>query len=93
MVSLNPKQLFQANSQQREEWSQIVANPLTHRAIAMTYAVLVASGLSPDGLAGVNSAFHVFLNLSEDVIAQKPLPGKHLRSYDAPTKTLTEPLK
>jgi len=92
MVSLNPKQLFQSNSKEREEWSEIVSKQLTHKAIATTYAVLVRSGLSPDALAGVNSAFHVFLNLSEADIASKPIPSKPLKSYDNPTVTKTEPL-
>ena len=93
MVSLNPKQLFQANSPQREEWATMVANPTFHRAICYTLATMVANGLSPDQLAGVNSFIYTLQNLSEDAPANKPLPGKPLRSFDTPTVTKTEPLK
>jgi len=91
-VTLNPKQLFQASKPQREEWALIVSNPLFQRAICYTLATMVANGLGPDQLAGVNSFIYTFQNLSEDAPAQKPLPGKPLKSYDNPTVTKTEPL-
>jgi len=93
MVSLNPKQLFQANSQQREEWATMVANPTFSRAICYSLATMVANGLSPDQLAGVNSFIYTFQNLSEDAPAHKPLPSKPLKSFDPPTITKTESLK
>lgn len=91
-VTLNPKQLFQANSQQREEWATFVANPTFHRAICYTLATMVANGLSPEQLAGVNSFIWTLQNLSEDVQSPKSLPSKPLKSFDRPTITRTEPL-
>ena len=95
MVSLNPKQLFQANSQQREEWATMVASPTLQRAFAYALATMVNHGLAPDQLAGVNSFIYTVLNLSEDASPAKPLPYKPLKSFDmpAPTLTKTEPTK
>ena len=95
MVNLNPKQLFQSNSQQREEWAAMVASPTLQRAFAYSLATMVANGLAPEQLAGVNSFIYTALNLSEDAPPAKPLPYKPLKSFDmpAPTLTKTEPTK
>lgn len=71
----------------------MVANPTFHRAICYTLATMVANGLSPDQLAGVNSFIYTLQNLSEDFPSPKPIAGKPLKSYDTPTLTKTEPLK
>ena len=91
MTAFNPKQLFQANTVRREEWSIIVANPLFHTAIIYAVAQMVANGLSPEQLSGINSLVYMLNNLSETSAVAQPLPSKPLQSYDMPTTTLTRP--
>lgn len=73
----------------------MVASPTLQRAFAYSLATMVAHGLAPEQLSGVNSFIYTVLNLSEDAPPSKPLPGKPLKSFDmpAPTLTKTEPSK
>lgn len=87
MIPYRPKSLFQANSREREEFAKIAANPLLHKAITYAQADMAAAGFGPDEMRGVNNFVVWLLNLSEDDEVKKPLPVKHLVSYDNPTTT------
>ncbi len=65
------------------------SDPLLHRAITYSTAAMVAAGLSPDALAGVNGFIFMLLNLSEEVVAPRQIPNKHLESFGQPTTTKT----
>ena len=91
MITYSPKQQFQAHKSQREEWSQIVANPLFNRTITFALAEMISRGLSPESLAGVNGFIHTLQNMSEDPEVVKPMPQRSLTSYDATPTTTTKP--
>ena len=78
----SPKKQFQANTVQREEFAQIIANPIMDRAFTVTIAHLVTTGLSPDRLAGVGNFINALRELSEPDKEQKPFPVRQLTSLD-----------
>lgn len=87
MIQYRPKALFQKDSKEREAYSHLAANPLLHRAIAFTQADMAAAGFGPQEMYGVNNFIVALLNLSEADEPKKPLPVKHLTSYDNPPTT------
>ncbi len=78
----NPKKLFQANTLQREEFAQLIANPVMDKAFSATVAHLIVSGLSPDRMAGVGNFIDTLRNLAEPEKEVKPLPARQLTSLD-----------
>lgn len=82
MISYRPKTLFQANTTEREAFSQMAANPLLHRAIAYAQADMAFAGFGPQEMAGVTAFILGLLNLSENEEVKKPLPVKSLTSFD-----------
>lgn len=87
MTPYRPKHLFQANSDERQAFAQIASNPLLHRAIAFAQADMAFAGFGPLEMTGVNNFIVGLLNLHENEVPQKPLPVKHLTSYDLPQPT------
>lgn len=83
-VELSPKQDFLRDTKARELHAQIVADPATHRTLAIALAEMVARGLGPHDLAGVNGFIFTWLNLSEEHTAPRALPNKHLQSFGQP---------
>jgi hypothetical protein len=89
-MDFSPKSQFLKNTTDREAWAQMASEPILHRAISYSLATMVASGLSPDALAGVNGFLFVFLNLSEESPLPRSMPSKHLQSFGQPTTTVKE---
>lgn len=84
MIAFNPKQQFQANTEQREEWRKMAGHPITHRAITHAQAQMALAGFGPQEMNGVNAFIAGLLNLSEDIVEPKPLPARQLTSFDKP---------
>lgn len=89
MVSFSPIKQFQNDVSRREKWALMANDPTFHVAISFALADMVARGLSPDQLSGVNSFIYALANLSEDATVNKELPKRHLKSFDNPV-TITK---
>lgn len=70
----------------RQAWASIATDPLLHRAFAVALAEMVARGLSPEDLAGVNGFIFTVLNLSEENPSPRSIPSKHLQSFGQPVE-------
>ena len=81
----DPKQQFQNEVSRREKWAQFASDPTLHVALSFALAKMTSSGVSSEQLLGANGLIHVLLNLSEDKPQHKPMPTRHLTSYDKPT--------
>lgn len=88
-VELSPKQDFIRDTKARENHAVIAADPAVHRTLAIALSEMVARGLGPNDLAGVNGFIFTWLNLSEEQPAPRSLPSKHLQSFGQPTTTTT----
>ena len=92
MIIFSPKQQFQDDAKQREEWAQIANSKILHKVLMTGIAELAARGFHQE-MAGANSLIAVILNLSEDAPLLKPLPSKPLTSFDSQTTTASIPAK
>jgi hypothetical protein len=81
-VIYSPKERFQKDANRRAAWAKLASEPLLHEAILHTQAQMAAAGFGPDHMNGVNNFIVGLLNLSEDIQRDKPIPVKHLESYE-----------
>ena len=84
MIHVSPRAQFQLNTEWKEAWAQIVASPAFKAAVVHSQAQMVASGLMPESLAGVNGFLFVLCNIHQELPEVSPLPSKPLKSYDNP---------